>query len=134
MAVPLRSEDDGRDTEPPRLPENELLLCDEEFENELELRLLLPECELRLLPENELPLRDEEPEYELLLRDELECELPLNELWLPPPRELLDEEELWPPPREPPPRPWAYAGVTLSRAPSATIAINLLVFIIYPFV
>lgn len=123
--MPLRSEDDGRDTEPPRLPENELLLCDEEFENELELRLL---------PENELPLRDDEPENELLLRDELECELPLNELWLPPPRELLDEEELWPPPREPPPRPWAYTGVTLSRVPSATIAINLLVFIIYPFV
>lgn len=94
-------------------------------------------------PEYELLLREEEPEYELLLREEEpENELLLreleDELWLPPPceppppRELLDDE-LCPPPCEPPPRPWANTGVTLSTVPSAKIAINLLVFISYPF-
>jgi len=130
-----------RDTDELRLllPEYELPRGDElplrEPENEL-LRLLLPEYELPLrgdellrllLPENELLLRDDEPEYELPLR-ELDDELNPP----PPPRELLDDE-LWLPPCEPPPRPWANAGVALSAMPSARIAINLLVFIMYPF-
>ena len=137
---------------PLREPENELLrLLLPEYELPLRgdelLRLLLPENELLLRddePEYELPLRgdellrDDEPEYELLLRDdEPEYELPLRELDdelnpPPPPRELLDDE-LWLPPCEPPPRPWANAGVALSAMPSARIAINLLVFIMYPF-
>lgn len=126
-------------------------LLSAEWRDTDELRLLLPEYELLRgdelplrEPEYELPLRGDEllrlllPEYELLLRDdEPEYELPLRELDdelnpPPPPRELLDDE-LWLPPCEPPPRPWANAGVTLSAMPSAIIAINLLVFIMYPF-
>ena len=132
MADPLRLSDDEPDIDEllRLLPENELPRGDELLRLLPENELLLRGDELlRLLPENELP-RDEE-----LLFDEPEYELPRDEdeeLWLlPPPREL--DDELWPPPCEPPPRPWAYAGVTLSRAPSAKIAINLLVFIMYPF-
>ena len=66
------------------------------------------------------------------LCNELLLLLDNDELWLlPPPREL--DDELWPPPCEPPPRPCARAGLALSTAASAKTAINLLVFIIYPF-
>ena len=77
-------------------------------------------------------------EYELLLRlDELEYEPRLlDELYPPPERELDDDEEWLPPPRDPlppPPRPCAIAGVAQRNALIARIAINLLFFIVCPF-